>query len=833
VTQRQRRVNTKVVIDIATGRVEERESFQYDGPWALATNVFAITQAAFRFYSDGEEATSTPAATQSSNVSWYAAANASFQLRLRLDETGSGSIAGATTDDYQLQYSKNSGAFTNVTGASTNIRGFNSSLLTDANTTTQRLTAGGGSFVAGEISEDGLLDDRQLTANNHTEHLYSLEIVAADVANGDTFDFRVLLNGATTNVTYSVTPRLTISKTAVAGGTHRPNPTRRAPAFAAAIMAAMTVGNLLTSTLAPLPDPPLPAGVNVGISTPRQAPLWEFQNLLLNTLASEEEPVASPFSQQVWELPRVPAGQIHVTTDMGYAEVEAEVEASPFIQTDWQNPSGKRQSFVWTDGQHRAEFLLAPFGQTAWPTPPAVKQPTLSSVTDQNRADFLLPPFTQQAWELPSAGKRFDGSFVKELLSTTLQPEEEEAASPFSQQSWDLPQVRAGHVQVTTAVGYSEEEVEVVASPFAQVEWTLPLVRKFTDTGWARELLSTTLRPEEEPAGTPFTQLEWALPRSGNSYVLVTVNTVTGEYPDPPPVAEGDPFRQDSWPNPLRKTVTALTWLQGDGIVRLIPYFYNDGTANLPLQNRRPQQPIVFIPLNILIGTLSEPVVEPGTPFSNTAWPNPAKRTGDIAVILRTSPLEMPEPPAAPGDPFRQNDWQNPPRKRLLALTWLQGDNIRQLVPYHPIDIADIFPVPRGPERRVIDFRAQNLLVSTLGVVVPAPFQQTSWPIPTVRPERAIADWIAFFTPGKLQGPFTPIDWPNPRIQEQQPVRFDPPNLRVSTLAPLVLVTESGTYLFIGSDVFLAAGDEVPYIWHPVLPTLPVHPILREIGRRY
>ena len=69
---------------------------------------------------------------------------------------------------------------------------------------------GSGAFVAGEISEVGLVTDRQLTANNFTEMLYTLTLVAADLADGDTLDFRVLLNGATTNVTYSVTPRITV-----------------------------------------------------------------------------------------------------------------------------------------------------------------------------------------------------------------------------------------------------------------------------------------------------------------------------------------------------------------------------------------------------------------------------------------------------------------------------------------------------------------------------------------------------------------------------------------------------------------------------------------------
>ena len=92
------------------------------------------------------------------------------------------------------------------------IIGYNSASLTDGNATTNRLGSGTGSFVAGAISEDGLVDDFTHTASNYTEHLYSLTIESTAVADADTLDFRVLRNGATTGMTYTVTPRITIEK---------------------------------------------------------------------------------------------------------------------------------------------------------------------------------------------------------------------------------------------------------------------------------------------------------------------------------------------------------------------------------------------------------------------------------------------------------------------------------------------------------------------------------------------------------------------------------------------------------------------------------------------
>jgi len=99
-----------------------------------------------------------------------------------------------------------------VTTGTPLVLSYNSASLTDGNATTNRLGAGTGSFIAGEISEDGLIDDLQITGSNYTELLYSLTIDSDMVADGDTLDFRILRNGVTTRMTYTVTPRITIEE---------------------------------------------------------------------------------------------------------------------------------------------------------------------------------------------------------------------------------------------------------------------------------------------------------------------------------------------------------------------------------------------------------------------------------------------------------------------------------------------------------------------------------------------------------------------------------------------------------------------------------------------
>lgn len=173
---------------------------------------------AFRFYDDDAgEATSAQLAAQDTNHSIDVdAGDQPFQFRARIDETGSAS--GTTMDDYPLQYEKNDSlTWISMSGTDTGdgIRAVAAGLTND-NATTDRsadeiTNPGSGSFVAGEQSDDGIVDDMQLTSDNFTELAYGIELVAANVANNDTFDFRF---GAVSGVTNNSTPRITVIKSA-------------------------------------------------------------------------------------------------------------------------------------------------------------------------------------------------------------------------------------------------------------------------------------------------------------------------------------------------------------------------------------------------------------------------------------------------------------------------------------------------------------------------------------------------------------------------------------------------------------------------------------------
>lgn len=180
--------------------------------WITGAIIFTesplLTQAAYRFYGTGSESGSTALAAQDTGYTGdLSGGNLNAQVRVRLQETSATAVP--STDDFTLQWEKNaSGTWTDVGSGA--VVGYNDASLTEAAATTNRLTGGSGSFVAGKVSEDGTADDVGWTASNYTELLYSVTIVAAQVVDNDVLRFRVRRNGATTGMTYTVTPTFTV-----------------------------------------------------------------------------------------------------------------------------------------------------------------------------------------------------------------------------------------------------------------------------------------------------------------------------------------------------------------------------------------------------------------------------------------------------------------------------------------------------------------------------------------------------------------------------------------------------------------------------------------------
>ena len=172
----------------------------------------AWTQADSQFYEDGTESGAATLGSQGGNIT--RGTGDTFSIRLEVTVTG---MQGNLNPI--LRYSHEGGTYTRVNATSNFIQSGPSDTLTDDDPTTERL-AGPNTFVAGEIddidsstSTISLEDDPQ----EDTEILFSLTIVDADVADGETIDLRCYNSGVELDA-YTVTPRITVSKPAGAGG---------------------------------------------------------------------------------------------------------------------------------------------------------------------------------------------------------------------------------------------------------------------------------------------------------------------------------------------------------------------------------------------------------------------------------------------------------------------------------------------------------------------------------------------------------------------------------------------------------------------------------------
>jgi hypothetical protein len=222
----------------------------------------AITQAAYQFFDDAgtESGAASLAALNTSVVGQLVAGDGFGVLRVRLQNTSANT--GQVSDDYQLQWEKNaSGTWTTVTTGGTTVLGYNNTNLTDGGATTNRLGAGSGSFVPGKVSETGDVPNLAITGSNYTELVYALTLKAANLADADTLRFRVLRNGVTTVMTYTVTPTITIkgpvAMAGTSGGLSGSTGTLSAGKFVA--LSNVLSGTTWTYDFTTMPDGPQPA----------------------------------------------------------------------------------------------------------------------------------------------------------------------------------------------------------------------------------------------------------------------------------------------------------------------------------------------------------------------------------------------------------------------------------------------------------------------------------------------------------------------------------------------------------------------------------------------
>jgi hypothetical protein len=177
-----------------------------------------FTQTDYRFRNDdGSEAAATWKAAANTNINGdVTSGNLDLRIRIAAQEVGT----TAATFTASLWVSKNGGAYAAISDVTSNVKSVDSANLTDNANTTQQIT--GFTFVAGRVDDvDNIMSSTSSIAQNSgTEFEWMIRLISADLANGDTLDFRVYRSGAPIT-TYTNTGRITIIKSG-GGGTAVP-----------------------------------------------------------------------------------------------------------------------------------------------------------------------------------------------------------------------------------------------------------------------------------------------------------------------------------------------------------------------------------------------------------------------------------------------------------------------------------------------------------------------------------------------------------------------------------------------------------------------------------
>jgi hypothetical protein len=169
-------------------------------------------QDTFRFRNDdGSETTATWIDAAGTNITKNVDAG-NISIRVRVAASEQGVTAGTLTGCLYVQKNGTGGYIQASPTSTTGVKVLPSDNVTDDAATTQQISAV--AWIAGKM--DDLTGQCNATASiarySGTEHEYSIQLNAANLVNGDYFDFREY-NSTTLFATYTLTGRITIVKT--------------------------------------------------------------------------------------------------------------------------------------------------------------------------------------------------------------------------------------------------------------------------------------------------------------------------------------------------------------------------------------------------------------------------------------------------------------------------------------------------------------------------------------------------------------------------------------------------------------------------------------------
>lgn len=169
----------------------------------------------FAFYSDGTQSGSVIIGSVNTGITVGTGGDKGFAttffLRMLFQEYNN---KADNAVGWKLQYNKNGTGWNDVTTTSSNVRISVSLNLTNHGATTQRI--GTGTFISSndyvDNGDGSTGSTTNWAGNNECETLHSIQVIEADVSDGDTITFRALYDFTSPPDTTTNTPTITISK---------------------------------------------------------------------------------------------------------------------------------------------------------------------------------------------------------------------------------------------------------------------------------------------------------------------------------------------------------------------------------------------------------------------------------------------------------------------------------------------------------------------------------------------------------------------------------------------------------------------------------------------
>lgn len=165
-----------------------------------AKTAASLEQITVRGYADdGGEGNQTTKAAE--NTGWTQTVDENFVVRIEIRDTASGGINNAS---FLLQRNLNGAGWVDVDGVNGVVTPVTSANVTEDTTQTTDLLSGQtGNFLAGTYDEDdGIVNNGNAIdfvegTQDHTEVAWVVQIVGADVSDGDTIQFRAIHSDGT------------------------------------------------------------------------------------------------------------------------------------------------------------------------------------------------------------------------------------------------------------------------------------------------------------------------------------------------------------------------------------------------------------------------------------------------------------------------------------------------------------------------------------------------------------------------------------------------------------------------------------------------------------